>query len=131
MITVLQKDGSPRRTVNLQNLNLAIRREMHYIPSPFNRVSTVPHRKKKTILDAWNGYHSVPLSGEARDATTFITEWGRYRYLRAFQGFQASNDGNTKRFDDITEDFPCIARFVDDSILWDDDVALSFWHTVK
>ena len=131
MVTVPKKDGTPRRTVDLQNLNAATRRETHHTPSPFNIVSVVPPGQTKSVLDAWNGYHSVLLSPDARDATTFITEWGRYRYLRAPQGFHASNDGYTKRFDDITQDFPRVARCVDDSILWDGDIASSFWHTVK
>ena len=78
-----KKDGSPRRTVDLQNLNKVTLRETHHTPSPFNIVSVVLQKKNKTVLDAWNGYHSLPLSPSARDATTFITEWGRYRYLRA------------------------------------------------
>ena len=130
MIVVPKKDGSPRRTVDLQNLNKATRRETHHTPSPFNTCSVIPSNKKKTVLDAWNGYHSVPLSPAARDATTFITEWGRYRYLRAPQGFHASNDGYTKRYDDITTGFPRVARCIDDSLLWDADIASSFWHTI-
>ena len=131
MITVAKKDGSPRRTVDLQNLNSATRRETHHTPSPFNVVSTIPSGTKKTVLDAWNGYHSVPLSPDACAATTFITEWGRYRYLCAPQGFHASNDGYTKRFDDITQGFPRVARIVDDSVLWDTEMTQSFWHTVR
>ena len=131
MVVVPKKDGSPRRTVDLQNLNKVTHCETHHTPSPFNIVSVVPPGKKKTILDAWNGYHSVSLSSEARDATTFITEWGRYRYLRAPQGFHASSDGYTKRFDDITSGFPRVTRCIDDSLLWDDDVATSFWHTLS
>lgn len=131
MITVPKKDGTPRRTIDLQNLNAATRRETHHTPSPFNAVSVVPINQKKTVLDAWNGYHSVPLSPNAKDATTFITEYGRYRYCRAPQGFHASNDGYTKRFDDITSDFPRVARIVDDSLLWDNDISTSFWHTMQ
>ena len=131
MVVVPKKDGTPRRTVDLQNLKKVTHRETHQTPSPFNIVSGVPAGKKKTVLDAWNGYHSVPLSPEARDATTFITEWGRYRYLRAPQGFHASSDGYTKRFDDITSGFPRVARCIDDSLLWDDDISKSFWHTIS
>lgn len=130
MITVPKKDGTPRRTVDLQNLNAATKRETHHTQSPFNIVSVVPGNTKKTSLDAWNGYHSVPLAPAARDATTFITEWGRYRYLRTPQGFHGSNDGYTKRFDDITKDFPRVRRCVDDSLLWDEDIASAFWHTL-
>ena len=71
------------------------------------------------------------LSPNARDATTFITEWGRYRYLRAPQGFHASGDGYTRRFDDITIDMPRKTRIIDDSLLWDTGLEQSFWHTVQ
>ena len=129
MVVVPKKDGSPRRTVDLQNLNKVTLRETHHTPSPFNIVSVVPPKKKKTVLDTWNRYHSVPLSPSACDTTTFITEWGRYRYLRTPQGFHASSDGYTKRFDDSTSGFPRFTQCVDDSLLWDDDTATSFWHT--
>ena len=92
-------------------------RETHFTPTPFDIVSQVPSNKYKTVLDAWNGYHSLPLAKESRDATTFITEWGRYRYKRAPQGFHASGDAYTRRFDDITSKFERVSRCVDDSIL--------------
>ena len=124
------KGWSPWRVVDLQNLNAATRRDTHHTSFLFNILSTVLPGKKKTVLDAWNGYHNVPLSRKAWNTTTFIAEWGIYRYLRASQGFQESNDDYTKRFDDIIG-FLRVARCVDDSILWDDDVPLSFWHAVK
>jgi len=30
----------------------------------------------------------------------------------------------------ITQGFPRVARCVDDSLLWDDDISNSFWHTI-
>ena len=131
MVVAPKKDGSPRRTVDLQKLNAATMRETHHTPSPFNQASIVPARTKKTVLDAWNGYHSLPLSIAARDATIFITEWGRYRYLRAPQGFHASGDGYTRRFDDITVDTPRKTRCIDDTLLWDNTMESAFWHTVN
>ena len=44
-----------------------------------------PSRSRKTIFDAWNGYHSVALAKEDRHFTTFITPLGRYRYCSAPQ----------------------------------------------
>ena len=131
MVVAPKKDGSPRRTVDLQKLNAATRRETDHTPSPFNQVSIVPARTKKTVLDAWNGYHSLPLSPAARDATTFIREWGRYRYLRAPQGFHASGDGYTRRFDDVTVDTPRKICCIDDSLLWDETIESAFWHTLE
>ena len=54
MVVVAKKDGSPRRTVDLQNLNKATKRATHHTPTPFNVVSVVPCNKKKTVIDAWN-----------------------------------------------------------------------------
>ena len=76
MIITPKKDGTPRRTVDLQKLNNATSRETHHTPSAFNLVSTIPKKKLKSVLDAWNGYHSLPLDPTAKEATTFITEWG-------------------------------------------------------
>ena len=131
MVVVAKKDGTPRRTVDLQNLNAATYRETHHTPSPFNQASVVPPGQKKTVLDAWNGYHSLPLSPAASDATTFITEWGRYRYLSAPQGFHAAGDAYTRRFDDITVDEPRKTKCVDDSLLWDTNIESAFWHVVQ
>ena len=131
MVVAPKTDGSPRRTVDLQRLNKATLRETHHTASPFELVSTIPSGKVKTVLDAWNGYHSLPLAQSARDATTFITEWGRYRYCRAPMGFHASGDAYTRRFDDVTKEQVRVKRCVDDSILWDDDIEASFWHTFE
>ena len=51
---------SPRRTVDLQGLNRMSRRETHHTTSPFNLVSRVPMGLIKSVLDCWNGYHSLP-----------------------------------------------------------------------
>ena len=129
MVVAAKKSGDPRRTVDMQQLNKATLRETHPSPTPFSIVSVTPTKTYKTVLDAWNGYHSLPLAEDSKDATTFVTEWGRYRYCRAPQGFHASGDAYTRRFDDITSDVERVARCIDDSLLWDYGIEDSFWHT--
>ena len=131
MVVVPKANGKPRRTVDLQKLNEATVREVHHTPSPINLVSTIPSGKVKTVLDAWNGYHSLALSEDSRDATTFITEWGRYRYCRGPQGFHGTGDAYTRRFDDITAGETQYVRCIDDGCLWDDDIEKAFWHTFR
>jgi hypothetical protein len=58
MVVCAKKNGKPRRTVDFQQLNIYATRETHHTPSPFHQTRLVPHDKKKTVLDAWNGYHS-------------------------------------------------------------------------
>ena len=129
MLITAKANGKPRRVVDFQELNDATLREIHHTPSPINIVSSIPAGKLKTVLDAWNGYHSLMLDPESREFTTFITEWGRYRYCRGPQGFHGTGDAYTRRFDDITVDEKRYVRCIDDGLLYDDDIEASFWHT--
>jgi hypothetical protein len=70
-----KKNGKLRRTVDFQQLNIHATRETHHTQSPFQQARLVPHGKKKTVLDAWNGDNSVPILEEDRHLTTFITPW--------------------------------------------------------
>ncbi|KAJ8373500.1 hypothetical protein SKAU_G00040800 [Synaphobranchus kaupii] len=90
MVICAKKSGKPRCTVDFQALNKHALRETHHTQSPFHQARRVPNGKRKTVFDAWNGYHSVPLHEDDRHKTTFITPCGRYRYLSAPQGYMAS-----------------------------------------
>ena len=131
MVTVAKKDGTPRRTVDLQPLNAASVRQTHHTPSPFNQATSIPPHKKKTVCDAWNGYHSVAICEEDRDKTTFITPWGRYRYRTAPQGYLTAGDAYTRRFDEIITDIPNKTKCVDDTVLWADNIHDIFFLTCK
>ena len=73
MVICAKKNGKPRRTIDFQSLNTHATRETHHTQLPFHQARSVPHNKKKTVFDAWNGYHSVPLHRDDRHYTTFIT----------------------------------------------------------
>ena len=125
------KTGKPRRTVDLQAVNKVSLRETHHTDTPHRLVCTIPVKQKKTVLDCWNGYHALKLTEAARDCTTFITEWGRYRYLRAPQGFHASGDGYMKRTDDIIHRTTHMRKIIDDTLLYGDMIEDIFWRTVR
>ena len=129
MVVNPKKNSNPRRTIDLQKLNNATKREMHHTPSPFDVFSIVPTKTRKSVLEAWNDYHSMPLHETTKEAMTLITEWGRYRYCHAPMGFHISGDAYTRRFDNITAGYPRVVRIIDDSLLWDLDIESSFWHT--
>ncbi len=79
-----------------------------------------PSRSRKTIFDAWNGYHSVALAKEDRHFTTFITPWGRYRYCSAPQEYIASGDAYTTRYDALIAHITNCTKCIDDALLWSD-----------
>ena len=58
----------------------------------------------KTVLDAVDGYHSIPLDEESQPLINFIMEWGRFMYLRMPQGYLASGDAYTRSYNKIIKD---------------------------
>ena len=131
MVVTRKHDGSPRRTVDLSPLNKFCKRETFATEAPFPLARRVPGMTWKTVADAWNGYHSVPLRESDRHLTTFITPFGRWRYTRAPQGFLSSGDGYNRRVDAILSDFERKERCVDDTVFYDDELETHWWRTIK
>ena len=125
MVTARKKNSKPRRTVDMQVLN------EHHSQSPFHQATLVPSGTKKTITDAWNGYHSVPIQKEDRHLITFITPCGWYQYQTCPQGYAASQDGYTRRSDGIVNDFSNETKCIDDTCLWADTLEESFFQTCR
>ena len=76
-------NGKIRRTVDLSPLNKHCLREAYPMSSPFELAKGIPPNTWRTVTDAFNGYHSVPLHPDDRHLTTFSTNKGLYRSLRA------------------------------------------------
>ena len=129
MVVVTKKNGSPRRTIDLQKLNSQCNRETHHCQPPFQLASQVPPNTKKTVIDAVDGYHAIALDTDSQPLTAFITEWGRYMYLRMPQGFTAAGDAYTRRYDELIKGVERKVKIVDDTLLYDDTIENSFWHT--
>ena len=130
MIIIPKKSGKPRRTVDMQALNDHAVRETHHTQSPYHQARSIPPKTWKTVMDCWNGYHSIPLREEDRHYTTFITPKGRFRYKVAPQGYIASGDGYTRRFDEIVADVQRKTKCIDDALLWSDTIQQAFFDAV-
>ena len=50
-------------------------------------------------------------------------------YLRMPQGYLASGDAYTRRYDEVIKDVPCKAKIVDDTLLYDSNIEGAFFHT--
>ena len=131
MVVVPKRNGGPRRTVDYQKLNSNCLREMHHTPTPFSLVTSIPQHTFKTTADAHNGFHQSQLDEISSKLTTFVTPWGRYRYLRTPMGLFSSTDAYTRKFDDVIEHIPRKLKCVDDVLLYDSSVENAFWHTYQ
>ena len=131
MVICPKKNGFLRRTIDFQALNRHASRETHHTQSPFHQARSVPFNHCKTIFDAWNGYHSVSLHVEDRHYTTFITPWGRYRYCTAPQGYMASGDAYTSRYDSIVAHIGNKTKCIDDALLWAPDITTAYHQATE
>ena len=130
MVITPKADGSPRRTVDLFPLNTFCLRETHHVQPPFKQAKKVPSNSWKSVTDAWNGFHSVPVRSEDCHYTTLITPWGRYRYRVAPQGFLANGDAYSRRFDEIITDVERKTKCVDDTLMWYEDLKEHWWRMI-
>ena len=60
-----------------------------------------------------------------------MTPWGRYRYKVTPQGYIASGDAYTRRYDDITADVKNMVKCIDDTLLWAENIKDSFAQTIQ
>ncbi|KAJ8342206.1 hypothetical protein SKAU_G00321340 [Synaphobranchus kaupii] len=104
MVICAKKSGKPRRTVDFQALNKHALRETHHTQSPFHQARRVPNGKRKTVFDAWNGYHS---------------------------GYMASGDGYSRRYEEVVADIGNKTKCVDDTLLWSDTIEESYFQAVQ
>ena len=131
MVVCAKKSEKPRTTVDFQSLNRHATRETHHTQSPFHQARSIPPNTRKSTFDAWNGYHSIPLDIKDRHLTTFITPWGRYRYCVCPQGYIASGDAYTRRFDEIVCDVKNKNKVIDDTIMWSKSIEESFFQAAE
>ena len=130
MVITRKHDGSPSRTVDLSPLNKFCKRETFAMEPPFHLARRIPKNTWKTVTDAWNGYHRLPLRQSDHHLTNFITPFGRWRYTRAPQGFLSSGDSYNRRFNAILSTFELKDRCVDDTIHYGSDLEQHWWRTI-
>jgi hypothetical protein len=127
------KPGSPkpRRMVDMSALKTASYRLTHPGASPLLEAQSVPADSYKTVTDALQGFHMIPLHEDSREYTDFLTEWGMFRYKRIPIGDHVSMDAYNYRFDKVTVGGENKKRCVDDSLLNSDTLENSFIQTAN
>ena len=118
LIVVSKPNGGIRLCVDFQKLNQHVRRPYYPTKIPSEAVSNIhPSSKYFTNFDAKNGYWQVPLEKKSQLLTTFITPYGRYKFLRAPMGLNSSQDEYCTRGDTAIQDIECVEKVVDDILI--------------
>ena len=77
-----KENGRLRLCLDPKDLNKAIKREHHPIPTLEEITPNLTGAKLFSKLDARNGYWNIKLDEESSYLTTFNTPFGRFRFLR-------------------------------------------------
>jgi len=103
--------------VDFSQLNRYVKRERYQSPTPAEAIANISASQAKcfTALDVMKGYHQCPLD---QLIATFITPFGRFKYLRAPYGISSISEHYDRRmykaFDGLSN-FCCI---VDDIVIY-------------
>ena len=107
-----------RLVVDYTGLNRFVERPVHPFPSTKDIIQQLPKDAHFfATLDAVQGYHQIELSQRSSKLTTFLLPSGRYRFLRAPMGLNASSDEWCRRSDQVVAGLEGVQKIVDDVLV--------------
>ncbi|XP_068726228.1 uncharacterized protein [Montipora capricornis] len=101
LVIVEKRDGSLRLCLDPRDLNKAIRREHHRIPTAEDIASHLSGKKVFSIVDEKDGFWQVCLGKESSHLCTFNSPFGRYRFYGIRSAPEVFQKRNEARFGDI------------------------------
>ena len=124
-IVVTPKKNSDRiRTcVGLSKLNKFVWRERYPSTTPAEAVTDIAQAKAKyfKVFNALKGYHQCPLDKASQNLTTFITLFGRFKYLCAPYGISSISEHYNQHMDKAFAGMHNFHKIVDDVVIFDED----------
>ena len=116
--------------VDLSHLNRYMKHERYQSATPAQAIADITAENAQifTKLDAKKGYHQCPLDEESQDLTTFITPFGRFKFLRAPYGISSISEHYNRRMDEAFAGLSGFRRVVDDVVIYDQDRAQHSSH---
>lgn len=119
VVVVLKKDKkSVRLCLDPQALNLAIMRQHYKLATFEENTAHMGNPTQFTVLDANKGFYQICLEEESSKLTTFITPFGRYKFLRLPFGVSSSPEVFYETFVRIFDGIEGCRIFVDDILVW-------------
>ena len=100
--------GEIRLCIDFKELNKFAVREPYPLNTPAEVVADLDENEAGLFasFDAEKGYHQCPLDPESQDLATFITPFGRYKFLRAPYGVSTISDHYYRRMYEAVEGIP-------------------------
>lgn len=118
LVPILKDNGELRLCIDMRRANQAIQRLNHPLPIFENILPMFNGAKFFTTLDIKQAFHQVELAEESREITTFVTNWGLYRYTRLLFGVNYAPEFFQNLMESILSECPNTVVFIDDIMIW-------------
>lgn len=118
LVAVLKNNGEVRLCVDLRRLNEAIERERHPLPTFQDIMPNLKNAKIFSLLDIKAAYHQCELDKESRHLTTFLTQWGLFRYKRLVFGVSCAPEKFQKAMELILCECKNVFIYIDDILVY-------------
>ena len=92
-VMVKKKSGKWRVCVDFMDLNKACPKDPFPMPKIDQLVNATVGHPRMSFLDAFQGYHQIPLALDDQEKTAFVTSIGNYHYQ--VMPFSLKNVGST------------------------------------
>ena len=117
IVTVVKPNGSLRICLDPQNLNAATVRDRYSFPKVSDIYARLSGSKVFSTLDAKSGFHQIPIDHESSKLTTFLTPFGKFRFLRLPFGITSAAEFFHKTMVDMIGDIPGVEVYIDDVLI--------------
>ena len=111
-------NGRLRICLDPKDLNAAIPRDYHVMPTLEEVLPKLNGATHFSILDARSGYWNVTLDEESSYSTTFNSPFGRYRFKRMSFGLKMSQDVFQSKIDQTFEGCNGVVGIADDIVVF-------------
>jgi len=118
MVVVPKANGAIRICVDLTKLNESVLRPYHPIPKIETSLSSISGARFFSKLDANSGFWQIPLDSHSQDLTTFLTPFGRFKFLKLPFGITSAPEHFQKCMVNILGNQSNVAIHMDDILIW-------------
>ncbi len=112
------KSNSLRICLDPRDLNKAIKREYHPMPTLDDITAKLAGATCFSVLDARSGYWQIKLTEESSLLLTFNTPFGRYRFTRMPFGIHSAQDVFQRKVDETYQGLSGVTGIVDDIVVY-------------
>ena len=125
LVPVKKKNSDKLRwCIDFRALNNVTRKDAYPLGSISNNLDKLSGSTIFTTLDSMGAFHTIPISENSRDYTSFITCYGTYRFIRVPFGLANASSAYCRLLQMALDRLPpgfCLG-FVDDVIIHSNDV---------